>query len=219
MGKLTAIVFFAVAAVIVFGGCGFVAGDCAAREAAFSSECGALPGIPYRATPLDAQILYESGEFALFAGETVSDTEHNDAEGNVHEESSQLLRNSLFLRRTLDNGKYEWRLLLTTGGDWRDAEPSDTWALSHSANLRCQFLIYGACISSDGRYIWMICNSQGVEYFTFTTICRWRHRGGKELRFLSPKNAQDHPPCIDESKMGKFPQKGYWPRGADYGII
>ena len=77
-----------------------------------------LLGFHYQAKPEKAELLWKSGELALFAGETAEDVAYNKAR---EPESLDPYRNSLFLRLRRANGTEEWRVLLTTGSNWREA--------------------------------------------------------------------------------------------------
>ena len=69
-----------------------------------------LPGMPYASEPKNAEWLYEVDGLALFAGETESDIAFNKS-------NDWLQRNSLFMRRRMESGREEWRLVMTAEGD------------------------------------------------------------------------------------------------------
>ena len=57
------------------------------------------------------------------------------------------------------NGTEEWRLLLTTGSDWREADEMDEWCSSISSDLKNHFYITAAKFASDRRHLWLVCNT------------------------------------------------------------
>ena len=81
-----------------------------------SEERLASFGTPYEAEPKDAKLLNEYGDLSLFSGETEADVAANQSDENTWH------RNSLFLRRRTTNGKTGWRLILTSGSDWKEAD-------------------------------------------------------------------------------------------------
>jgi len=107
----------------------------------------AMIGTPYAAVPGSAELLYESGNISLFAGETAEDVVANQ----VGEESSP--RNSLFLRRRTKEGKTEWRLFLTSGSDWKDADCMSEFGRIWVDDIRKCYKVVRASLSKDGRYV------------------------------------------------------------------
>ena len=93
---------FVCAALAVVAGCRYVPEGGRESAAPFSDTCAVLPGTPYGAEPMEAELLDESGAFALFSGETAEDAAFNK---DNRDES----RNSLFLRRRRADGTCDWR--------------------------------------------------------------------------------------------------------------
>lgn len=80
-------------------------------------------------------------------------------------------RNSLFLRRRTTNGKTEWRLILTSGSDWKDADGMGEWGKMRASDVRSCYNVVNASLSKDGRYIWMVCNPSCS--FWWNVVCRF----------------------------------------------
>lgn len=112
----------------------------------------AMLGTLYKAEPQNAELLYESGDVSLFAGET-------DADVAFNAEADWESRNSLFLMLHKADGTVEWRLLLTTGSDCRDAEDYSSTGLT-TGNFR----VVKASLSHDGRHIWLVCDPHTSLY-------------------------------------------------------
>ena len=129
----------------------------------------AMPGSPCGAAPAKAEWLDESGELALFAGETAADAAANRS-ALAADREMPMLRNSLFLRRRKADGKSEWRLLLTTGSGWRIADGMNEWCSLHARSLKKCFVVRRARFSSDGRHLWLVCDSYS---YTFTVVCSY----------------------------------------------
>lgn len=110
-------------------------------------------GTLYKAEPENAELLYESGDVSLFAGETDTDIAFNA-------ETDWETRNSLFLKLRKAGGTVEWRLLLTTGSDCRDAEDNSSAGLT-TGNFR----VLKASLSHDGRHIWLVCDPHTSLYY------------------------------------------------------
>ena len=123
----------------------------------------AMLGTPYQAGPKDARHLYESGELALFVGETEADAAFNA-------DKQDYRRNSLFLRRRTKEGRDEWRLLLTSGGDWKDADGMDKWSKGCADDIRESFYVWRASLSKDRCYIWLVCERHLCSY---DIVCRF----------------------------------------------
>ena len=122
-------------------------------------------GTPYAAEPTDAKLLNVYGDFALFSGETEADVAANQSDENTRH------RNSLFLRRRTTNGKTEWRLILTSGSDWKDADGMGEWGKMRASDVRSCYNVVNASLSKDGRYIWMVCNPSCS--FWWNVVCRF----------------------------------------------
>lgn len=123
-----------------------------------------LTGLPCVDAPSNTELLNESGSLALFAGETAEDTTSNN------DPNTPCLRNSLFLRRRKTDGSYQWRLILTTGSDWRTPNCIGTWCSCHTQCLKDNFFVRKARFASDGRHLWLVCNSGSC---TFTVVCSY----------------------------------------------
>lgn len=137
--------------------------DGAAESAApFSGERVTLPGTPCAQTPQNVELLDESGALALYAGLTAEDEAYNR---NNPECPS---RNSLFLRRRAADGQDEWRLLLTTGSDWREADGTSTWCSVHARRMKADFEVLRARFSADNRRLLLVCNTHS---YTFSVVC------------------------------------------------
>ncbi len=130
----------------------------------FPGNGSALPGSPYAAEPKKAELLDESGELALFAGETEADADSNE---NDHTEGSMDYRNSLFLRLRTKGGKCEWRLLMTSGGGWKDAD-MDEWCKDRARDARGCLYVQRAKFSKDRRAVWMVCDP---HIGTYSVVC------------------------------------------------
>ena len=121
-----------------------------------SGEWLALMGLPCVEAPANAELLDESGALALFVGETAEDTDSNKARDD---DPDRPYRNSLFLCRRRADGTGEWRVLLTTGSNWREATGADKWCLDASRWLKDHFNIREAKFASDKRHLWLVCNT------------------------------------------------------------
>ncbi len=126
-----------------------------------------LFGSHYQAKPEKAKLLCESGKLALFAGETAEDSAYNKAR---EPKSLDPCRNSLFLRHRRANGTDEWRLVLTTGCDWREADGMSKWESCQVSGLKGCFEIRKAGFSSDGRHLWLVCDS---HTYTYSVVCSY----------------------------------------------
>lgn len=134
-----------------------------ASVAAESDEWPALTALPCVVAPEKAELLDESGALALFSGETADDSAYNRT-------SSGDSRNSLFLRRRRPDGAEEWRMLLTTGSGWREADGMGAWCSTHTRLVKGCFCVQGARFASDGRHLWLVCES---NFATFRVICSY----------------------------------------------
>ena len=151
-----------VVAFAIVAGCRY---DGGVKSAAPSpNEWAALTTLPCVAAPGNAELLDEFGELALFAGETAEDAAFNNSEGE------HFNRNSLFLGRRKANGTAEWRLVLTTGSDWREAAGADKWDSDRASEMKDCFYICKARFASDGRHLWMVCDPHN---YVFSLVCSY----------------------------------------------
>lgn len=134
------------------------------KELSPATNCAFLIGSPYKATPANAELLYESGELSLFSGETSDDSAFNKLEEELES------RNSLFMKRRRADGTEEWKLLLTTGSDWRTADGMDSWSYDRAKDMKNCFYIHKARFASDGRHLLMVCNP---HTYTYTVVCSY----------------------------------------------
>lgn len=155
------------AALAVVAGCRHVPDDCTESVAPFSGDRAVLPGSPCGAAPAKAELLHESGTLALFSGETAEDTAFNEADAT---ERDYRRHNSLFLRRRKADGTDEWRLLLTSGSDWRAADGMDRWDSSQAGEVRGHFKIRKASFGLDGRHLWLVCDTHTSLY---SVVCSY----------------------------------------------
>ena len=150
-----------VVALAVVAGCG---DNRDARSVTQSSdEKMSLLELPCAAAPGEAELLNEKGELALFAGETAEDSAFNKA-GQESNPDFYNFRNSLFLRRRRADGTDEWRVLLTTGSDWRVHDGMGKWCSGQADDLRRCFFVDKASFSSDGRHLWLVCDTHTSTY-------------------------------------------------------
>ena len=159
----------------------------------FSGNGSALPGSPYAAEPKKAELLDESGELALFAGETEAVA---DANKNDHTEGSMDYRNSLFLRRRAKGGNCEWRLLMTSGGGWKDADDMGNWYKDRARDVRGCLYVQQARFSKEGRAVWMVCDP---HIGTYSVVCSFDFA---EIRKPSWLRTQIRP-VSEKSPMGR----------------
>lgn len=117
-----------------------------------------LPGMPYASEPNNAELLYEVDDLALFAGETESDIAFNKS-------NDWLQRNSLFMRRRMELGREEWRLVMTAEGDWRIAEGMDEWCNDRAKDARRDFCVMKASLSKDRQSVWVVCDPHIGTYY------------------------------------------------------
>ena len=158
---LVAIVGLIVAAVIGF---------CVWRlESHGLGNAGRLPRSPCEVEPKAPELLYESGDLALFAGETESDASRNAAARKADSECPEI-RNSLFLRQKTKGGANVWRLVMTSGGGWKDADGVSEWCKDRTNDVRSCFFVMKARMSADGRGIWLVSNPHTSTYFL---VCRY----------------------------------------------
>ena len=140
---------------VVIAGCKY---DCGGGESVTpsSNDWAELTALPCMAAPSNAKLLDESGDFALYVGETAEDADSNKARDT---DPDRPCRNSLFLRRCKADGADEWRVLLTTGSDWCEAAGMSEWCSSQSSDLKNNFYIRDAKFASDKRHLWLVCNT------------------------------------------------------------
>ena len=148
-------------------GCRYTPGGCTESAAPLSGERLAALGAPYATKPKDAKLLYESGNLALFSAESAEDAALN---ADPERKNDGLVRNSLFLRRRAASGVDEWRLLLTSDGDWKDADGMDNWSKGCAEDIRRTFYVWRASLSRDGRHIWLVCDRYLCPY---DVVCRF----------------------------------------------
>ena len=121
-----------------------------------------LPGMPYASEPKNAELLYEVDGLALFAGETESDIAFNKS-------NDWLQRNSLFMRRCMESGREEWRLVMTAEGDWMLAEGMGEWCNDRAKDARRDFYVMKARLPKDRQSVWMVCDPHTS---TYSIVCR-----------------------------------------------
>jgi hypothetical protein len=61
--------------------------------------------------------------------------------------------------------------LLTSGGDWKDAEGMNKWSKMQVGDIRSCYKVVKASLSKDRRYIWMVCDPSCT--FWFDVVCRF----------------------------------------------
>ena len=132
-----------------------------------SEERLASLGTAYEAEPKEAKLLNEYGDFALFVGKTDADAAFT---AEPKQKDDWGIRNSLFLRRRTKCGKDEWRLLLTSGGDWKDADDMGEWGKNMANDIRKCFNVIRASLSKDGRYVWMVYDP---DISLYNVVCRF----------------------------------------------
>jgi hypothetical protein len=164
-----------------------------------------LPGSPH-AVPLNAKLLDESGALALFAGETAEDVNSNKARDA---NPDRPYRNSLFLRRRKADGTDEWRVLLTTGSNWREATGMSEWSSSESCWLKnYYFNIKDAKFASDRRHLWLVCDT-GIPFWD--VICSYDVQNGEFRALIDGFSLEEQPDgtlLIHEKKSYPDPDDG-----------
>ncbi len=148
-----------------------------------SEERLASLGTPYAAEPTDIELLSEYGDFALFAGETAADVAANQSDEETWS------RNSLFLKRRKDDGTAEWRLILTSGSDWREADGMSEWGKMQASDIRSCCNVVKASLSKDGRYIWMVCDPSWSAWWD--VVCRVDLRENTLAVFIDGDSADE----------------------------
>ena len=150
----------------VCAGCRYASDGDAQYAAPFHSCREALSATPC-ATLRNAELL---DGLALFAGETEADGAFNEAERKANPEGPRLCRNSLFIRWREADGTDEWRLLMTSGGNWKDADGMNGWCKDRARQVRECFMVLKARLSNDGQSIWLVCNPFS---FTYNVVCQF----------------------------------------------
>lgn len=152
--------------------------------------CGGL--LRGHSMPSNVKQLGDSGASALYSGETAKDAAFNKA-AKMGDKESPFQRNTLFLHRcpkNLGDLCNEWQLLLTTGYNWRFADGMDEWCASRAQELKRCFLVERATFASDGRHIWLVCNTQSHAYLT---VCSYNVEN-HEFRVLADGDTADEQP-------------------------
>ena len=166
MMKMNKTMLFVVALVAV-AGCRCAPDGDTGPAVPFARERLVSLGSPYKGELKDAELLNEYGDLALFVGETEADAAFNAEPGRKNDLKE---RNSLFLRRRTNGGRDEWRLLLTSGGDWKDADCMGNWGKRWVDDVRDDCKIVRASFSKDGRFVWMVCDPSCS--FWYDVVCR-----------------------------------------------
>lgn len=141
-------------AVVVMSGCRY---SPKGYDLASSKRLLEMSGVVYKGAPEDAELVYDAGDFALVVGETDADVEYNA--------TNAYGRNSLFLKRRKKDGASEWRLLLTSGSDWREADGMGKWCSRQASDIKSNLNIRGAKLTADKRYILLVCDVHTHVWF------------------------------------------------------
>ena len=149
-------------------------------------DAKALLGSSYDVVPKSAELLYDAGDCALFAGETEADVAFNAAARKADSEGLEA-RNSLFLRQKTKEGTNVWRLVMTSGGGWKDAVGVSEWCKNRAGDVRSCFFVVKARVSVDGRGIWLVCDPHTSTYFL---VCRYNF-GDNSFRVLCDGDMAD----------------------------
>jgi hypothetical protein len=173
------------AALAVVAGCKYDRGVKSAVPV--SGEWPALTALPCVATPGEAKLLDESGALALFSGETAEDADSNKARDADHDRPC---RNSLFLRRHKADGTDEWRVLLTSGSNWREAAGMSKWCSSQSSDLKNNFYIRDAKFASDKRHLWLVCNTCNAWW---DVVCSYDVQKGEFRALIDGSSLEEQP--------------------------
>ena len=126
-------------------------------------------GVSCVVEPKNVELLHDAGDRALFAGETEADAVFNAVARKADSECPEI-RNSLFLWQKMKDGTNVWRLVMTSGGGWRDADGMSEWCKDHASDVRSCFFVMKARISADGRGIWLVCDPHTSAY---SLVCRY----------------------------------------------
>ncbi len=140
-------------------------------------------GMPFGGMPKNVKPLHEIDDLTLFVGETESDMAFNAKSRNES-------RNSLFLWRRTKDGTDEWRLLLTSLGDWKAAEGMERFGRNWTGDVYRCLDIRRANLSKDGRSIWLVCDSHNS---LFSLVCRYDLRE-KAFWVLTDGDSADEEP-------------------------
>ena len=70
-------------AIMGVAGCKYAPENGTKSAVPFSGERAALPGAPYGLAPTNAELLDESGELALYSGDTAADVAYNETQRNA----------------------------------------------------------------------------------------------------------------------------------------
>lgn len=168
VGWRTVKMIFMFGVLIMVAGCRCAPEGHAKNAVRYSDKLLSLHGSPYTSEPKCAKLLNEHGDIAMFSGETEADIVFNS---DVKRKDDGCFRNSLFLKRNKVDGSVEWRLLLTSGGDWKDAEGMDKWSKMQAGDIRSCYKVVKASLSKDRRYVWMVCDPSCT--FWFDVVCRF----------------------------------------------
>ena len=164
----TAKMIFMYAVLTVVAGCRCAADGHATNAVPHSEKLLALLESPYTSEPKCTKLFNEHGDIAMFSGETEADVAFNS---DVKRKDDGYSRNSLFLKRSKVDGSAEWRLLLTSGGDCKDADGMDKWGKMQAGDIRSCCKVVKASLSKDRRYVWMVCDPPCS--FWFNVVCRF----------------------------------------------
>lgn len=148
--------------------------------------------LSWHSMPYNLKPLGDSGALTLYSGETAEDAAFNKA-AKMGDKESPLQRNTLFLHRSPKNEGdlfNDWQLLLTTGYNWRFADGMDEWCASRAQELNRCFLVERATFASDGRHIWLVCNTQS---HTYLTVCSYNVEN-HAFRVLTDGDTADEQP-------------------------
>ena len=145
-------------------------------------------GSPYGGEPANAELLYEKGDISLFAGETDMDIAFN---AEPERGNDWCHRNSLFLKRRKADGTAEWRLVLTSGSDWKKAEGMGEFGRIWVDDIRSSLNVVRASLTRDGRTLWMVCNPPCSSWFD--VVCRFDLRENT-LAVLTDGDSADEQP-------------------------
>lgn len=163
MTKEIAIIF---AVMVAFAGCRYAPKDNAKATVSRISDRIATLGTPYPSAPYKTEVLCEFGNLSLVAGETEPDMAVN----KLRQEGDSYYRNSLFVKLRKAGGTVEWRLLLTSGSNWRNAADMGSWCLDRAKDVNDCFYVFKASFSFDGRHLWLVCNPHTG---TYSVVCSY----------------------------------------------
>ena len=172
-----------VGVMFALGGCCYVPEAGVKSLVSHQSQWLMSIGTPCVGIPKNAKLLHEIGDLTLFVGETECDVAFN---AKSRDES----RNSLFLRRRTKDGADEWRLLLTSFGDWKAAEGMERFGQNWIEDVYRCLDIRRANLSKDGRSIWLVCDSHNS---LFSLVCRYDLRE-KAFWVLTDGDSADEEP-------------------------